>query len=62
MKPTIIDSRIIEIIYAGITPSRTEINRSEEPTNNDPKAADDTRAKLDAFRNTLSSDSREGLK
>jgi hypothetical protein len=58
VKLTIIDRRIIEIMYAGMIPSRAEINRSEDPTNNDPKAADDTRATFDALRNTLSSDSK----
>lgn len=52
------DNRINEIIYGGSTPLKTAINLLDEPTNNDPNAADETRVTFDAFKKTLSSDSR----
>ncbi|GAB0152333.1 hypothetical protein MnBA_17330 [Marinobacterium sp. BA1] len=56
--PIIIENKINEIMYGGIMPLKTLISWLDEPTNNDPNAADETSVTFDAFRKTLSSDSR----
>src|SRR5699024_12820343 len=57
-KLRIINSRINKMMHGGIMPLKTVISWPDDPTNNDPNAADETSVTFDAFRKTRSSDSK----
>ncbi len=58
VKLIIIEERTKVIMFWLITPSKIFISWFDEPTNNEPNAAEETRVKFDALRKILSSDSK----